>query len=86
LEKRQGERRSRLERGQRHGEVMFLRHVWWPMVGSFEYLHPGYEVLNRRDDPIAQTEGCGAAVVGGGWGGEEQWSDCGRESDCILYS
>jgi hypothetical protein len=43
-----GERRGRLERGHRHGEVLLLRNVWWPLRGSFEDLHPEYEVLDWR--------------------------------------
>ncbi|KIL40864.1 hypothetical protein SD70_10530 [Gordoniibacillus kamchatkensis] len=48
LESRTGERRGRLERGHLHGEALFLRNVWWPLRGSFEDLHPEYEVLDWR--------------------------------------
>ena len=48
LSKRSGERRSRLERGHRHGEMMFAQHVWWPLKGNFHQLHPEYEVLDWR--------------------------------------
>lgn len=48
LESRTGERRGRLERGHRHGELLFLSNVWWPLRGSFEDLHPEYEVLDWR--------------------------------------
>jgi very-short-patch-repair endonuclease len=45
---RTGERRGRLERGQRHAESLFLKNVWWPLRGSFEALHPEYEVPDWR--------------------------------------
>jgi hypothetical protein len=48
LESRAGERRSRLERGHRHGESLFLQNVWWPLKGNLEDLHPEYEVLDWR--------------------------------------
>ncbi|WP_309118722.1 DNA-binding response regulator [Paenibacillus sp.] len=38
--------REALERGHGHGERQFLRNVWWPAFGSFEHLHPQYEVRN----------------------------------------
>ncbi|GAA0135044.1 hypothetical protein YSY43_18840 [Paenibacillus sp. YSY-4.3] len=46
--RRTGERRSRLERGHGHGEVLFAENVWWPLKGEFEGLHPEYEVLDWR--------------------------------------
>jgi len=48
LKRRVGERKGRLERGHQHGEELFVRHVWWPVVGSFEQLHPEYEVMDWR--------------------------------------
>lgn len=48
LASRMGERRGRLERGHRHGESLFLSNVWWPLRGSFEDLHPEYEVPDWR--------------------------------------
>ncbi|MGZ9583308.1 hypothetical protein [Paenibacillus marinisediminis] len=48
LAARSGERRGRLERGQRHAETLFLRNVWWPLQGHFHDLHPEYEVLDWR--------------------------------------
>lgn len=48
LASRTGERRGRLERGHRHAESLFLRNVWWPSQGSFQDLHPEYEVLDWR--------------------------------------
>lgn len=46
LARRKGERRDRLERGHRHAEQLFLQQVWWPLMGSFQDLHPEYEVLD----------------------------------------
>jgi hypothetical protein len=43
---RSGERRGRLERGYGHGESLFLKQIWWTLLGSFEDLHPEYEVLD----------------------------------------
>lgn len=40
----EGERKRRLEEGLGHAEVMFLEKVWWPAFGSFDDLHPEYEV------------------------------------------
>lgn len=51
LSKRKGERRGRLERGHGHGEQLFARHVWWPLRGNFDHLHPEYEVLDWRGKP-----------------------------------
>ncbi|MDT3427891.1 very-short-patch-repair endonuclease [Paenibacillus forsythiae] len=48
IKARTGERRSRLERGHRHAESYFLKHVWWPLRGNFDDLHPEYEVLDWR--------------------------------------
>lgn len=46
LESRTGERRRRLERGHLHGESLFLRNVWYPLLGNLKDLHPEYEVLD----------------------------------------
>lgn len=51
LERRNGERRARLDRGHRHAEKLFLRNVWWVLKGNFEYLHPEYEVSDWRGRP-----------------------------------
>lgn len=51
LSSRKGERRGRLKRGHQHGEILFLRNVWWPMKRNFEHLHPEYEVLDWRGRP-----------------------------------
>ncbi|MGG4555391.1 hypothetical protein [Paenibacillus humicus] len=48
LGRRTGERKSRLERGHGHGEILFAENVWWPLKGSFAGLHPEYEVLDWR--------------------------------------
>lgn len=48
LRKRTGERRGRLERGHREAERQFCQKVWWPLRGSFDDLHPEYEVLDWR--------------------------------------
>lgn len=48
LKNRTGERRGRLERGHQHGELLFLRNVWWPLRGNLKDLHPEYEVLDWR--------------------------------------
>jgi len=48
LARRSGERKGRLERGHRHAETEFLRHVWWPLMGNFDHLHPEYEVTDWR--------------------------------------
>ncbi|TLS52032.1 hypothetical protein FE782_11685 [Paenibacillus antri] len=47
LEGRTGERRGRLTR-KRYAETLFLRQVWWPLFGSFDALHPEYEVADWR--------------------------------------
>lgn len=48
LVSRTGERRGRLERGDKHAEQLFLQNVWWPLRGDFSDLHPEYEVLDWR--------------------------------------
>jgi len=44
----EGERRRRLRE---HGylERKLLQNVWWPAVGSFEYLHAEYEIADFKD-------------------------------------
>ena len=39
-----GERRRRLKEENRHAETLFLRNVWWPLFGNFDYLHAEWEV------------------------------------------
>ncbi|QNK54903.1 hypothetical protein [Paenibacillus sp. PAMC21692] len=48
LNRRNGERRGRLERGHRHGEKLFCQNIWWELKGSFDALHPEYEVTDWR--------------------------------------
>ncbi|WP_337104152.1 hypothetical protein [Paenibacillus sp. YIM B09110] len=50
LASRGGERKGGLERGHGYAEKLFLQNVWWPLFGSFEHLHPEYEVYdwNRK--------------------------------------
>ncbi|WP_245995832.1 endonuclease domain-containing protein [Paenibacillus taihuensis] len=45
-----GERKGRLLRGHQFAEKLFLQNVWWPVFGSFEQLHPEFEVYdwNRK--------------------------------------
>lgn len=47
---RSGERRGRLQRGHHFAEKLLLQQVWWPLFGSFDHLHPEYEVYdwNRK--------------------------------------
>ncbi|WP_342779106.1 hypothetical protein [Paenibacillus hemerocallicola] len=46
---RDGERLRRLMDGHGHAERTFLERVWWPSVGSFDWLHPEYEVSDFKD-------------------------------------
>lgn len=46
---RSGEDLRRLLEGHGHAEQLFLENVWWPAVGSFEYLTPEYEVRDFKD-------------------------------------
>ncbi|MFD0696153.1 transcriptional regulator [Paenibacillus sp. GCM10027628] len=39
-----GRRRERLVKGLGHGEMEFLRSIWFPIVGHFEHLYPEWEV------------------------------------------
>lgn len=48
LQRRTGERRGRLERGHQEAERLFCRHIWWPLQGDFDDLHPEFEVLDWR--------------------------------------
>jgi len=43
------ERRSRLKERDDHSEQLFASYIWWPVLGSFDYLHPEYEVNDYRD-------------------------------------
>ncbi len=50
LANRNGERKGRLQRGHQYAEKLLLRHVWWPLFGNFDHLHPEYEIYdwNRK--------------------------------------
>jgi very-short-patch-repair endonuclease len=48
VERRTGERKGRLVRGHNEAERLFCRNVWWPVRGSFDDLHPEYEVRDWR--------------------------------------
>ncbi|MCR8843965.1 endonuclease domain-containing protein [Paenibacillus sp. SC116] len=48
IKRRTGERRGRLERGHQHAEKLFCQHVWWPLQGQFNHLHPEFEVVDWR--------------------------------------
>ncbi|KRE32557.1 hypothetical protein [Paenibacillus sp. Soil522] len=43
------ERRRRLVERDDHSEQLFAIDIWWQVLGSFEYLHPEYEVNDYRD-------------------------------------
>lgn len=47
---RNGERKGRLLRGHQYAEKLLLQNVWWPLFGSFDQLHPEYEIYdwNRK--------------------------------------
>lgn len=47
---RSGERKGRLLRGHQYAEKLLLQHVWWPLFGNFDHLHPEYEIYdwNRK--------------------------------------
>jgi hypothetical protein len=48
MSKRHGERKDALRRGQGYGNRMFAEHVWWPLMGHFDGLHPEYEMMDWR--------------------------------------
>ncbi|WP_438448228.1 hypothetical protein [Gorillibacterium sp. sgz5001074] len=43
-----GERKRRLQQANLHAETLFLKQVWWPLVGDLNHLHPEHEVLDWR--------------------------------------
>jgi very-short-patch-repair endonuclease len=49
LQARTGERLRRLQEGHKQAEMLFLKHVWWPLFYQFKYLHPEYEVDDFKD-------------------------------------
>lgn len=40
-----------MKRGHAHGESLFAEKVWWELKGSFDDLHPEYEVPDWRGRP-----------------------------------
>ncbi len=51
VQARKGEGKNRIRHGLGHGEMKFLREVWYPVRGSFEQLHPEYEVTDHQGKP-----------------------------------
>lgn len=47
--RRSGERLRRLNEGHAYAEKWFAETVWWPAFGSFDQLHPEYEVFDFKD-------------------------------------
>lgn len=52
LKKRSGQRLDALKRGHGFGNQLFLEKVWWKLYGSFDGLHPEYEILDWRGYPF----------------------------------
>lgn len=46
---RTGERLRRRIEGHGHAEQHFLKRIWWPAVGNFDWLHPEYEQSDFKD-------------------------------------
>lgn len=46
--RRKGERLDALKRGHGYGNQLFVRQIWWSLVGHFHGLHPEYEVKDWR--------------------------------------
>ncbi len=42
------ERKQQIAREHGYEEQLFLKKVWWPLVGNFDHLHPEYEVRDWR--------------------------------------
>jgi predicted transcriptional regulator len=47
--KRSGEALRRLNEGHGESEKLFIKEIWWPTIGSLEFLQAEYEVVNYRD-------------------------------------
>jgi hypothetical protein len=47
--KRSGEALRRLNEGHGHTEKLFIEEIWWPIIGSLDFLQAEYEVVNYRD-------------------------------------
>ncbi|MGJ7922243.1 transcriptional regulator [Neobacillus sp. LXY-4] len=48
-EEKNHRRREMLEKGLGHGTVEFLRRIWFPAVGNFDYLYPEWEVRDLNN-------------------------------------
>jgi len=48
LMRRHGERKDALRRGHGFGNRTFAEQIWWNLLGSFDGLHPEYEVKDWR--------------------------------------
>lgn len=48
LGKRGGERLDALKRGHGFGNRLFAEQIWWQLFGTFQHLHPEYEVKDWR--------------------------------------
>lgn len=48
LNRRRGERRDALVRGHGYGNRLFVEKIWWVLAGSFDGLHPEFEVADWR--------------------------------------
>ncbi|WP_372660395.1 DNA-binding response regulator [Cohnella sp.] len=46
---RSGEALRRLNEGHGHAEKLFVEDIWWPAIGSLDFLHAEYEVTNYRE-------------------------------------
>lgn len=61
------ERRRKLRNGVGFAERTFLQHVWWPLMGNFEHLHPEYEVADysgsARFVDFAYVRGTGRLAI-----------------------
>lgn len=47
LSKRKGERLRMLKEQYSEARDLFLKHIWWEVVGHFDDLHPEYEVVDE---------------------------------------
>ncbi|WP_213413694.1 FaeA/PapI family transcriptional regulator [Xylanibacillus composti] len=51
IQVRKGERKQRLLNELGHGEMKFLREIWFPVRRSLDRLHPEYEVKDHQGKP-----------------------------------
>ncbi|MEX1028694.1 MAG: DNA-binding response regulator [Paenibacillaceae bacterium] len=49
MKSRKGESLRRLRTGHGFAEKLFLRNVWWPTIGHYDYLYPEYECSDFKD-------------------------------------